>query len=724
MTFQSSTTPVSLGKIRWTMNKAISFLLLCAPICLFAQENNPDNWRYYKSMENVTCHLETDTEVWLGTRSGIAAIDKATFAKTIYDTNNSALPSPSIEAIRQDEEGNIWIGTYDYILAMKSGDNWIEMSVPVDPGFPATAQPHLYDFDIAEDGSFWIATNNGLWHKKEGIWEVYNSENGNIPGNAVGEIWAVEEDDGKVYFAGLKLYRLIDGVVENLSDTNNQITFYGSDNTHIHAHDGTFAVHNHFIFIAKFAEDSTSFNMIGDGNFPNNNSSFMVSFLPSGDIRVFFLDGERYLLSGNNWTLQPNSLESVFTDYPLNKYFFRAENDETWAIDHLTLYKATDNSYQSQTINELPLTTNISKRFVAMPDNSLYMLEANNHLIRFHPAEGWSTIPVPDTIASYYGLYDMKQYQSDRLCFLTNEGPLWYDGEHWQTITDCPLSNTHWLATNVNGDLYVANQQQAAHYDGQNWTTHDIPGPAQGPPYIALIEAAPNGDLWIVKQNSIFQFDGTIWHEYTHNNADIPSSFGSGGMAFEEDGTVWVACGSGGISRFDGTNWTTFDEEENIHTSRDVTIAPDGTIWAATTPAVVHFDGSEWHMLDTSNSLLTIPHSHQIRVTYHGSIWINGYEEGLNVYHPNGFVQTQTNTPQFDQQLIFPNPAAEVIHLKGELGDAANYAIFDSNGQTISAGDVQHDRIPIQQLSSGVYFLKVTTATGIRSGKFVVGATK
>lgn len=73
------------------------------------------------------------------------------------------------------------------------------------------------------------------------------------------------------------------------------------------------------------------------------------------------------------------------------------------------------------------------------------------------------------------------------------------------------------------------------------------------------------------------------------------------------------------------------------------------------------------------------------------------------------------------QFAILPNPANDYIQVFAQANEhASKFEIFQSNGASLLKGDLDSSqKIKIDTLNSGVYFLKLTTHTGIQTIKFI-----
>jgi ligand-binding sensor domain-containing protein len=111
--------------------------------------------------------------IWIGTAFRLAHL-KVDGSWQILDKDNSNLPDNWINAISVTEDGSVWVGTeYGGLGYLKAGDSWQVFKISNLPGNRINAL--LSD----EQGGIWIATgNDGLAHfKKDGSWQVFNRDN-------------------------------------------------------------------------------------------------------------------------------------------------------------------------------------------------------------------------------------------------------------------------------------------------------------------------------------------------------------------------------------------------------------------------------------------------------------------------------------------------------------------------------------------------------------------
>jgi hypothetical protein len=125
-----------------------------------------------------------------------------------------------------------------------------------------------------------------------------------------------------------------------------------------------------------------------------------------------------------------------------------------------------------------------------------------------------------------------------------------------------------------------------------------------------------------------------------------------------------------------------------------------------------NWDGSNWVNADSWMDL-------QIR--YEGKLYyfLGWWGSEAVVYYPDLFTNV-TNPPIMDENAmrIYPNPAKENININLKNESAGKIRILDLTGQVINVYDVEGNlnadlqmTIPVNSLSSGVYFVEFTNAT-------------
>jgi hypothetical protein len=123
---------------------------------------------------------------------------------------------------------------------------------------------------------------------------------------------------------------------------------------------------------------------------------------------------------------------------------------------------------------------------------------------------------------------------------------------------------------------------------------------------VAIFEDS-QGNLWFGTGGGVTRFDGTIWTTYT--TADGLADNYVQAVAEDADGNLWFATGQfGGACRFDGVTWTTYTTEDGLADNRVQAIIKDshGDLWFGTGGygGVSRYDGVTWTTYTTADGLL------------------------------------------------------------------------------------------------------------------------
>jgi len=160
-----------------------------------------------------------------------------------------------------------------------------------------------------------------------------------------------------------------------------------------------------------------------------------------------------------------------------------------------------------------------------------------------------------------------------------------------------------WVGTS-NGLL----KYDMAHEDQKVYTTKD--GLLSN--IIHTVAVDPKGNKWIgTYGGGLSKFDGKQWTTYTPYGSGATSTYGEAwtrftsgkglgdlwvyGVHFDPKGIMWVATWKG-VSRFDGKSFQTYTTDDGLIDKWVYTLAQDqkGTFWFGTEGGVTRFDGKSW----------------------------------------------------------------------------------------------------------------------------------
>lgn len=89
----------------------------------------------------------------------------------------------------------------------------------------------------------------------------------------------------------------------------------------------------------------------------------------------------------------------------------------------------------------------------------------------------------------------------------------------------------------------------------------------------------------------------------------------------------------------------------------------------------------------------------------------------VNIIPTSSLAVNETASPQPLE--VYPNPASEVLHLKGLPGEVADYAVYNAMGQKVASGST-YGTIPVAELGRGLYLLQIKGDIYFETAKFVV----
>lgn len=241
--------------------------------------------------------------------------------------------------------------------------------------------------------------------------------------------------------------------------------------------------------------------------------------------------------------------------------------------------------------------------------------------------------------------------------FSTDCGVLEYNQQEWTTYdtsnSDLPDNfildvvidwwSQRWFATQSKG---------VVRYDNGVWTVFD-PSNSNVPSYtITAVEVDNDNNIWIgTPRSGAAMFNRTTWAVYDTTDGRLGTS-SIGDIDCDPDGNIWIGLKAesplhsssstrdqllGGVTKFDGTNWTTYKaSEDNQELILDVTTIMARSadeVWVGGFGGASRFNGTEWKLFNRSNSGLPDNSVNAIGVDDAGFIWFGTYE-GLARYRP------------------------------------------------------------------------------------------
>ena len=133
------------------------------------------------------------------------------------------------------------------------------------------------------------------------------------------------------------------------------------------------------------------------------------------------------------------------------------------------------------------------------------------------------------------------------------------------------------------------------------------------------------GDFWSYKGgNGLVKFNGETWEVYNRYNSGLTDTK-IWDLFFDSSGNLWIVGGGlfgCSVCRYDGTNWTDFDDPA-FPDRRAYCVEEDdlGNIWIGTAGGLLKYDGNSFTLLNTNNSPLPSVHVHDL-IYHEGKLWM------------------------------------------------------------------------------------------------------
>lgn len=218
------------------------------------------------------------------------------------------------------------------------------------------------------------------------------------------------------------------------------------------------------------------------------------------------------------------------------------------------------------------------------------------------------------------------------------------------------------VSTGEEGNVYFGTQFGISHFDGTNWTSYTEDDGLVDNNVTAILIS--DGVIWAGTDFGFSTFDGTTWTTYTTDDGLEDNRIKD--FYVDSDGLVWIG-NNDGVSTFDGTDFSNFTTADGLpafgvsHVTQDL----DGNMWLSNGIfGAIMYDGTQFTTFNEDNDLL----SNSIRaiaVSASNKKWI-ATAEGISVLGDD-------NTHEEDHEIIFVLPPPD------ELNPVEDVAI-DSEG--------------------------------------------
>ena len=515
-------------------------------------------------------------------------------------------------------KGNIlWAGTWGGVLRWDlTSDTYTKYTLA-----DGLADNYIHDLAIDDLNRVWAATDSGLSMFNGTTWTTYDNSNSPIPGDSV-HLVAVSSDN-RVWLHS----RSINGSWgEGLTVFNGSTwTTYTEANSGIPDDDvRAIAIdHNNHVWIGTPFGDAGEYDGASWTTYPNinygayniyaiavdsTNKKWYISYLPDYR-RILTYDGAI-------WTAVDASLTEC--NVVIKDLAFGAGDVAWFSTLNNGLCRFDGSTWTRYHTGNSGITANALLPVAAAGSNVWVGYDVLGEGIDQFNGSSWKHIDTPNGLPDRIGTWGLAVDQET--WFGGYDGVHVYDGINWQNYNslNSGLAATGYddIAEGTDGHLWFAggnNGGGLVEYDRQTtWTQHyGIGGISDS--FVYAIAVGGDGRVWAGSRAGLHVYNGISWYTYTEANSDLPNNKVEQ-IAIDGDGDIWV--GPGCTTRFDGTTWTTYaNQEDAIQNNFDAivnTIDEDPTCWVSEPDmgkvwlsklnlGVKYYNGSSWVSYSNAN---------------------------------------------------------------------------------------------------------------------------
>ena len=311
-------------------------------------------------------------------------------------------------------------------------------------------------------------------------------------------------------------------------------------------------------------------------------------------------------------------------------------------------------------------------------------------------------------------------------------GAAHYDGSFWTTYTESDGlgdDRIRVIHEDLNGSIWFGTNAGITKFDGSAWTSW---GTAEGLPFggVTSIDEQPFLLLHLGSAlGGVTIFINGFSSEITENEGLLNDKVRSN--VTDISGNHWIGT-SDGISVFNNSNQLiaqhttmfTLPAPDTLNPVEDIVIDSQGNIWAGvyvdylvTEGGITAYNGSEWTQFDVSDGLIG-PVVRQLAVDGQDNIWVatsTGISKisDVDLGGGNGIFN-----PQVNKLDVYPNPATDQITIELPTGNnVAEFEIFDASLRSVRSKSIDRAsgtvQVSVADLKTGIYMARVGNSVSL-----------
>lgn len=743
--------------------KKINIFLLLFFISFLTKAQGPE-WINLTNGDKVFSILSSGNNLWIGTDGGLVKLNKETEDLTFFNRANANLPDNHIRALALDSSGYLWIGT-QYEGFGKFDGNLCQ--VYNTRNSPLPFDQWNMEIEVDTEGKIWIGSLKYLVKFNGTNWVSYETGNPLSAYYSINDIFF--DRNGSEWIAaswGVGRFNGDSVIVEDIEGLNNDAIVIQEDKKN-HIWVGT-------QWNGLFQYDGTNWTKYDTSNseIPSNNLYDMK----------FDKDGNLWMATGNGLVKFDGSNFIVFNTVNsglLQNEILSIEIDEKGIIwlgfFNYGLMKFDGINWEKYNLSNSILPSNAVYAIEFDDKDNIWFGTGGNALINYNRNK-WisydsSNCELLNTI------YSLKFDKMGNLWIGYKYNIIEYNGNFWLSkynnghllnydSTNSPFSRNlvNCIKTDTYDNLWIGTAKGLLKFDGTGWTIYNMENTPLTTNLINDIDFDEIGNIWCglgfyvkyddegnptATEGGLARFDGNNWSIYNSQNSELPFN-NVMSLAIDSEDIVWVSIRDPmyvgieygwGLTKFDGTTWTTFNINNSPLTSNtifDITVDKDDNLWLSTCAGgLVKYDRkNSWKVYNVRNSGIAFDSQSLVKIDSYGNKWIGHNESGLSIFREGGVILTDVKENKAEQlpesfalYQNYPNPFNSTTKINYSLPKESFVIIkvYDVLGNDLTTL-VDEDKpagtykinFDANKYSSGVYFYQLKTNDFIVTKKMIL----
>ncbi len=148
----------------------------------------------------------------------------------------------------------------------------------------------------------------------------------------------------------------------------------------------------------------------------------------------------------------------------------------------------------------------------------------------------------------------------------------------------------------------------------------------------------PRGYLWVGTQGGLVRFDGVKFTTFNQQTHAAFSASDVRALEWTPSGDLWIGTYGGGAVRMQNGDFSAYTQDDGLagNVVYDIHRAADGSLWFATDLGVSRFDGSEFRSYTTADGLAA-DRTFKIAEDANGNLWFSTLTNGLSYFDGSNF---------------------------------------------------------------------------------------